>query len=101
MITKYVLDAILHHVSMLWIISNNDEIKYEIYKSNHQDWLNTGPCYNKAICSRLNGSLFGDFITHTITNRCNVMCYLVAHDKKYQLIKMMKAVLEICSYLNM
>ena len=28
MITKYVLNAILHHVGMLWIISSNDEIKY-------------------------------------------------------------------------
>ena len=80
MITKFVLNAILHHVGMSWIISSNNEIKYEIDEINHQDWLNKGPWYNKAICSRLHGTLFEDFITHAITDRYNLMCYLVAHD---------------------
>ena len=57
-------------------------MKYEIHKSNHQDCLNKGPWYNTAICSRLYESLFGDFLTHAITNRYNILCYLVAHDKK-------------------
>ena len=82
MITKFVLNEILHHVGMLWIISSNDEIKYEIDKSNHQYWLNKGPWYNTAICSRLHGSLFDDFITHARTDRYNLMCSLFAHDKK-------------------
>ena len=64
-------------------------------KNNHQDWLNKGPWYNTAICLRLHGSLFEDFITHARTERCNLMCSLVPHDKNYQLIKMMKSVLEI------
>ena len=50
MITKYVLNAILHNVGMSWIISSKDEMKYEIDKINHQYWLNTGPWYNTAIC---------------------------------------------------
>ena len=66
---------------MSWIICPNKEMKYEIDKSNHQDWLNKGPWYNTAICSRLHGSLFEDFITHTRTDRYNRMCSLVAHDK--------------------
>ena len=37
MITKYALNAILHHVRISLIISYNDEMKYEIGKSNHQD----------------------------------------------------------------
>ena len=49
MIAKFVLNAILHHVSMLWIISSNDEIKYEIGEIYHQDWLNKSPWYNTAI----------------------------------------------------
>ena len=76
-------------------------MKYEIDKCNHQYWLNKGPWYDTAICSRLHGSLFEDFITHARTGRYNLMCYLVAQDKKYQLIKMIKAVSDIGYYLNM
>ena len=36
-ITKFVLNSILHNVDMLWIISSNDEMEYEINKINHQD----------------------------------------------------------------
>ena len=67
---------------MSWIISSNDEMKYEIDESNNQDCLNIGPWYNIAICSRFHGSLFEYFITHARTKRYNLMCYLVAHDKK-------------------
>ena len=69
-------------MGMSWIISSNEEMKNEIDKSNQQCWLNKGPWYNTAICSRLHGSMFEDFITHAITDRYNLMCYLVAHDKK-------------------
>ena len=82
MITKFVLNAILHHVGMSWIINSNDEMKYEIDISNHQDWLDKVPWYNTSICSRFHGSLFGYFITHARTDRYNIMCYLVAHDRK-------------------
>ena len=82
MITKFVLNEILHHVSMSWIIRSKKEMKYEIDESNHQDWLNKGPLYNTAICSRLHGSLFEYFITHARTDRYNLMSSLVANDKK-------------------
>ena len=42
MITKFLLNAILHHVGMTWIISSNKEMKYEMDKNNHQYWLNKG-----------------------------------------------------------
>ena len=96
MIPKFVLNDILHHAGMSWIISLSNEMKYEIDKCNHQDWLNKGPWYNTDICSRLHGSVFEDYIIHAITDRNNLMCSLIVHDKNYQLIKMMKAVLEIC-----
>ena len=51
-------------------------------ESNHQDWLNKGPWYNTYICSNLLGSLFEYFIAHTGTNIYNIMCCIVAHDKK-------------------
>ena len=49
-ITKFVLNEILHHVGMSWIISSNREIKYEMEENNHQDWLNKGPWYKTSIC---------------------------------------------------
>ena len=58
------LNEVLHHVGMLWIISSNEEMKYEMDENNHQDWLNKVPWYNTDICLRLHGSLFEDFITH-------------------------------------
>ena len=68
MITKFVLNSILHHVGMSWITSSNDEMEYEIDESNHQYWLNKGPWYNTAIYSRSHGSMLEDFITHARTD---------------------------------
>ena len=80
-ITKFVLNAILHHVGILWIIRSNKEMKYEMDRNNHQDWLNKGPWYNTSIFLKLHGSTFEDFITQAKIDRYNLMCYLVAHDK--------------------
>ena len=88
MSSKFVLNAILHHAGMSWIICFKKEMKYEIDKSNYQDWLNKGPWYNTAICTRLHVSMFGYFITHTRTDRFNILCCLVAHDKNHLLMNM-------------
>ena len=38
-ITKFVLNAMLYHVGMSWIIRSNKEMEYEIKtKNNHLDW---------------------------------------------------------------
>ena len=58
MITKFVLNAIFHHVGTSWIIIHNKEMKYEMDKNNHQYWLNEGPRYNTSICLKLHGSMF-------------------------------------------
>ena len=50
-------------------------------KNNIQDWLNKGSCHNTSICLKMNVSMFEDFITHARTDRYNIMCSLVAHDK--------------------
>ena len=75
------LNAILHHASILWIISSKNVMKYGIDESDHQYWLNKVPWHNKEICSRLHVSLFEDFITHARNDRYNLMCSLVAHDR--------------------
>ena len=67
---------------MTWIVSSNAEMKYDMEEQKHEDWLNSGPWYNKNICSRMNGSLFEDFITQARTDRYNIMWSLVAHEKE-------------------
>ena len=53
-ITKLVLNAMLHHVGISWIISSNHKMDYDKYaNSNHLDWFNKVPWYNKNICSKL------------------------------------------------
>ena len=69
-------------MGMSCIICSNEKMKYEMDKSNHTNWLNEGPWYNTAICSRLHGSLFGYFITHGRIYRYILICFIVAHDKK-------------------
>ena len=80
MITKSVLNAILHHVGISWTICSTKEMKNVIDKSNHQNLLIKVPRYKTAICSRFHGSLFEYFITHAKTDRYNFICSLVAHD---------------------
>ena len=50
-------------------------------KNNHQYWLNKGPWYNTSICLKLHEGTFEDFITQARTDRYNLMCSLVSHDK--------------------
>ena len=49
-------------------------------KSNHLNWLNKVPWYNRNVCSKLHGIRLEDFITQARTDRYNLMCSLVAHD---------------------
>ena len=81
-ITKFVLNEMLHHVGMSWIIFSNQETEYEINTNiNHLYWLNKGPWYKKNICFKLHGTKFEDFITQARTYRYDIMCSLVAHDR--------------------
>ena len=59
MITPFVMNSMLHHVGMPWMISSKKEMDYDNF-SNHQNvgWLETGPWQNKNICSKLYGTTF-------------------------------------------
>ena len=70
-------------------------------ETNNQDWLNKGPLYNTCICSELHVSRFEDFITQARTDRYNLMCSLVSHDRLQLDYKYDKSVLEIGQYLMM
>ena len=36
---------------------------------NNPDWLNKGPWYNTAVCSKLHGTVFEEFIRNARTDR--------------------------------
>ena len=76
------LNTILHHMGMLWMICYKEQMFYEIDEIHHPNWLNKGTWYNTDICSKLHGKLFEDFISHARTDRYNLMCSIFAHDKK-------------------
>ena len=81
-ITQFVLNAMLHHVGMSWIIRSKKEMDYDNFtNSKNLEWFDTGPWYNKNICSKLYGTTFEDFITQARIDRYNIMCYLVANDR--------------------
>ena len=72
----------LYHVGISWIIRPKKEMDYDKYTNrDHLDWFNTGPYDNKNICSKWHGIKFEDFITQARTDRNNIMCSLVAHDR--------------------
>ena len=69
-ITKFVLNAMLHHVGMSWTISSKKEMDYDNFtNSKNLEWFDTGPWHNKNICSKLYGTTFEDFITQDRTDR--------------------------------
>ena len=51
-ITQFVLNIILNHLGISWIIGINQQLKYDIDKHN-PDYITGGPFYNKYICKKL------------------------------------------------
>ena len=49
-------------MSLSWIISSKRQTEYDIKENNHPYWLNKGTQYNTAICYKLHGTVFDDFI---------------------------------------
>ena len=82
-ITTFVLNTMLQHVGMLWVIGNNEELKYDMDILN-SDWLTGGPWYKKSICNKLHGKLFEGFIRNTRTDRYNIMCSIDTRERYHQ-----------------
>ena len=47
-ITTFVLNKMLHHVGMIWIIENREDLKYDM-EIHNSDWITGGPWYNTSI----------------------------------------------------
>ena len=81
MITTSVLNKMLHHVGMIWIIENHQDLKYDM-ELKKLDWMIGGPWYKTSICMKLNGILFDGFIMNTRTDRYNIMCCIDAYERE-------------------
>ena len=82
-ITIVVLNTMLHHFGTLWIIENDEELKYDMYIQN-SDWLTGGPWYNTSICKKLHPNVFEGFIINARTEIYNIMCSIDAYKKEHQ-----------------
>ena len=82
-ITTFVLNTMLHHVDMLWIIENHEYLKYDMEIQN-PDWLTGGPWYNTSIFKKLHGKLFEVFIRNSRTDRYNIMCSIDEYEREHQ-----------------
>ena len=82
-ITTFILNTMLHHVGMIWIIENLEDSKYDMELQN-SDWMTGGPCYNTYICKRLHGKVFEVFIINARTDRYNIMCSIYAYYRENQ-----------------
>ena len=51
----------LHHVIISRVIEKNQQFKYDNNKHNPY-WMIDGPWYNKYICTKLYGTVFGKYI---------------------------------------
>ena len=54
---SFVLNTVIQHVGMLWIIEKNEQLKYDMDIHN-SDFMTGGPCYNTPICKKLPGNVF-------------------------------------------
>ena len=79
-ITSLVLDTMLHHVGMLWIIETHEQLQYDINEQN-SECMTGGPLYNTYICKKFHGKLFEGFIINARTYRYHIMCSIDSHEK--------------------
>ena len=56
-ITFFVLNTMLQHIGMLWIIEKHEQLKYDTEKYN-LEWMTGGPWYNTYNCKKLRGIVF-------------------------------------------
>ena len=76
-ITAFVLNTMLHHVGILWIIETYEQLQYDMNKHN-PEWMTDGPWYNTSICKKLYGKMFKVLQINARTDRYNIMCSVYA-----------------------
>ena len=79
--TQFLLNTMLHHVGISWIIETYQQLKYYIDRNNPY-WITGGTWYNTYICKKIHGAVFEDYIIDARTERYELMCYIYAHEKQ-------------------
>ena len=87
-ITTIVLNTMLEHVGMLWIIETHDKLQYFLDKNN-SEWMIGGPLYITSNCKKLHVKVFEGFICNAKTDRYNIMCSIDAHKNSINHVVMM------------
>ena len=82
-ITNFVLNTMLYHVGMIWIIENHGELKYDMDILNSY-WLTGDPWYNTSIFKKSHRKLFEGFIINARTDRYNIICYIAVYEREHQ-----------------
>ena len=82
-IIDFVLNKMLNHVGMIWIIVNHEDLKYDMDIHN-SELMTGGPLYNTYICKKLYGKLFEAFIINERNDRYNIMCSIDSYEIDYQ-----------------
>ena len=82
-ITTFVLNTMLQHVGMIWVIEYQEYLKDDTDIQN-SDWMTGGTWYNTSICKKLYGKLFEGFIINSRTDRHNIMCSIDAYEKEHK-----------------
>ena len=91
------LNTMLQHVGMLWIIETHERLKYDMDKHN-SDWVTSGSWYNTSIFKELHGNVLEEFIINARTNRYNIMCSIYAHRKIINQNTIMEAAVVVIHY---
>ena len=71
------LNKVLHHVVMSWIIETNQQWKYDIEKHN-PDWITYGTWYNTYICTKLYETAFENVLDMQALIDI-ILCVLLVH----------------------
>ena len=77
-IITFVLNILLQHVGMLWIIETHEQLQYDMDEQN-SEWMTGGTWYDTSICKKLHEKLFEGFIINARTDRYHIMCSIDAH----------------------
>ena len=82
-ITTFVLNTMLNHFGMLFIIEKHEKLQYDMDK-HILEWMTGVPWYNTSICKKLHEKVFGVFIRNSRTDSYNIMCSIDANEKEHQ-----------------
>ena len=95
--TSFVLNTVLHHVGMLWIIETNQHLEYDMDKHDSY-WMTGGPWYNTSICEKIHGNVFEEFIRNERTDRYTIMFSIDDNEKRIHQKMMTESAVVIIQY---